>query len=121
MEGIRTILKRKYDISINDNNVNKEIDNFVNIDNPSKEKYALDKSTFTPNNEKSQLAETISKTLGDLNNFACYLDVVNRIGTTQARSLLKSVQSDVEEKKDTQTPVRKPGAYFMWKFKNKKY
>jgi len=97
----------------NVSNVNKDKNNIVNGDIS---KFELNTSTFTPNTEKTQLAEEISTKLGD-RNYACFLDVVNKIGCTNARRLLSSVLRDIEEKKKTSQPVRKPGAWFMWKYK----
>jgi hypothetical protein len=110
---------------VNDINSNKEKSNTNNvIDVNSKEKkgrYELDRSKFTPNNEKTQLAEEIATKLNDLENYAFYLNVVNKIGCQDAMRLMRSVESDIEEKKATKTPVRSPKRYFVWKYKNRKY
>lgn len=102
-----------------DNNVNKYIlNNGINVNTLNK--YKLDKTKFIPNTEESQLAEEIGIFLRD-ENFACFYSVVKKIGCSEARRLLKNVLSDIEEKNETKTPVRKPGAYFMWKYKRNLY
>lgn len=114
VKHISKILKlNKYN---NDNNVNKS--NSLNNDsNVTSSRYSLDRNKFTPNTEETQLAEEIATYFGDLKNYASYLNVVNKLGIVGARTLFRETQSDIEEKSETKTPVRKPAAYFMWKFK----
>lgn len=118
MEHIsKTLQKRSV---INDNNDNKKITNNGINDNPNngKSKYSLDRSKFVPNTERSQLAEEVADKLNDLQNYAAFLAAVNKHGCSRIRQCLQSTLDDIEEKKKTKTPVRKPGAYFMWKLKN---
>jgi len=104
----------------NVNNVSKYItNNDINV-NTNKKKYMLDKTKFKPNTEATELAEEISKKLKDP-NYAGFLAVVNKIGCSEARRLLKNVLSDISDKKQTKTPVRNPGAYFIWKYRNHMY
>lgn len=124
MDPIKAVLPYKRygnHVSVIDTNDNS---NYLNNDNNVKknnaDKYKLDKTKFTPNTEATQLAEEISQSLLDP-HYPAILSVINKIGCTEARRLLKSVLLDIKEKKETQTPVRKPGAYFMWKYKNKMY
>ena len=120
MEHIREIIKNKK----HSNNVNNDSNNNngSNVNNGRyKKKYALDKSKFTPNTEKTILAEKVATSLNDLQNYACYLYVVNKIGVADADRLLRSTLSDIEEKKNTKTPVRNKAKYFMYKFRFKKY
>jgi len=119
---ISEILKKRLHNNVNNDN-NKIFNNVnsVNSDNSSMGKYALDRKTFTPNTEKTQLAEEIAVFLNDLENYACYLGIVNRVGASGAKRLLRTVKSDIEEKAETQTPVRNPAKYFMWKFKKAFY
>ena len=117
MEHVAKILKKK---DINVNNDNKHIN--ANVNNvPTKSQYALDRSKFIPNTPKTQLAEKIAIALDDLQSFAGYLSVVNKMGYSNAERLLKSTLDDIKEKAKTSSPVRKKGAYFMWKFKKKMY
>jgi len=116
MNKVKDILPEKINVTnVNDNLTN----NGINV-NRDISKYKLNKPKFTPNTEKTQLAEEISVKLNDL-HYACFLYVVNKIGCSEARRLLKSVSQDIKDKKDTQTPVRKPGAYLMWKYKTGGY
>lgn len=118
MEQVGNILNNHH---INVNNVSKKIiNNDINVKS-SKGKYALDKVKFIPNTEESQLAEEIATTLQDINNYACFLKIINSIGCSRATTLFKSVLSDIEEKHETRTPVRNPAAYFVWKYKKGLY
>lgn len=118
MDSIKNIIKKTHTNVINDNK-----ESFTNDTNgnSSNGKYALDKNTFTPNTEKTQLAEEIAVFLNDTNNYACFLSVVNKIGVTRTTTLLRGVKEDIKEKAKTKTPVRNPAKYFMWKFKKGLY
>ncbi|KKR76616.1 MAG: hypothetical protein UU21_C0006G0007 [Candidatus Levybacteria bacterium GW2011_GWA2_40_8] len=105
------------EIHNNVNNVNKKISNNVNNDKSSNGKYALDRNKFTPNTEKTQLAEQIASYFNDLDNYAGFLKVVNELGVGEASRLFKVVKSDIDEKANTKTPVRYPAKYFIWKFR----
>lgn len=105
-------------IPINDNSVNRNITN--NDNSVTSNKYALDKSKFTPNTEKTQLAEEIANYFNELHNYAGFLKVVNTLGVSGAITLFTEVKDDIKQKSSTQTPVRKPAAYFMWKYKRRK-
>lgn len=118
MEHIGKILRSKQDIVNNVNN-----DTNTNNDNSviRKKKYALNRSKFTPNTEQSQLAERIALAFNDVQNYACYLSVINRVGCPTAERLFLSTQSDITEKAATKYPVRNKAKYFMWKLKYHKY
>lgn len=103
------------------NNVSKEISNNDSNVNSFKKRYMLDKTKFTPNTEETRLAEDIATKLDDLGNYAAFLGAVNKNGCLKIRRLLASVLDDIETKKKTKNPVRKPGAYFMWKLKREMY
>jgi len=98
-------------IVINDNNENKK---HLGI-------YALDKSKFTPNTPETIQAEEIAMKLDDLQNYACYLNVMNKIGVMDAERLLRVVLNDYREKKNTKFPVRDIRRYFMNKYKHRRY
>lgn len=104
-------------------NVNNNVNNLINdnnvIINGELSKYSLNKNKFTPNTKETILAEKIASALDDLENYACYLSVVKEIGCEEAEELLETVLEEIEEKKDTRYPIRKPGAYFMWRFKKR--
>jgi len=97
----------------NGNNVNRSILINDTNDTSKKTKYSLDKSKFTPNTPETQLAEEIANYLNDTKNYACYLNVVNKIGRDGAYRLFMTVKDDVSSKSLTSTPVRKKAAYFM--------
>ena len=123
MENIRQTINNKYIVN-NDNNVNKHIklNNDINDNNANFNKnYALDRSKFIPNTEEAMLAEEIATEFDDINNYACYLYVVNKIGIHKSRQLFHTTKADIQEKKNTKYPVRSPKKYFMYKFKYKKY
>jgi hypothetical protein len=100
----------------NDNNVNKyKYNNDSNVNG----KYALDLKKFTPNTEVSVLAKEIAEDMNDLANFACYLDVVNKLGVQGAREHWRLIKNDILEKSKTKTPVRSPKKYFMYMLRMK--
>ncbi|OGH23461.1 MAG: hypothetical protein A2629_00240 [Candidatus Levybacteria bacterium RIFCSPHIGHO2_01_FULL_41_15] len=114
MEHIKNTLKTR--VPINDNNDNiKIVDNDTN-DSPSKE-YALNRSKFTPNTEETQLAEKIALSFNDLENYAFYRKVVNKLGIQGAYSFWKSHKEEEEEKKGGRYEFRNSKQYFAWKFK----
>lgn len=125
MEQIHTPLKKKYNgvikgtNSINVNNDNKKNDSNDNGENTNK--YALDKTKFTPNTEEALLAEEIAAYFGDLRNFAGFYKVVNTLGVMKSREFLSSVKDDIRSKQNTKYPVRYPARYFMWRYRNKMY
>lgn len=119
MEPIsKTIKKKQEDLT---NNVNNDIGVKYNNVNNDRGKYSLDKTRFVPRTEISQLAEETATKLNDLKNFACYLGTIKRIGVEKGIRLLKSTVDDIMEKDKTKTPVRKPGAYYLWKLKTGRY
>ncbi len=123
METIGELIKKRND-TVNNGNTDKVSNNDINDNNGTrtkKNKYALDRTKFIPNTPQTQLAEKIAITLGDLQNYACYLNVVNKIGVQNAERLLRSTLSDINEKENTKYPVRKKGGYFMNKYKFKRY
>lgn len=110
---------KKY-VSSSVNNDNKNyLNNDTNVNNGIS-KYKLDRAKFTPNTEETQLAEEISLELND-SHYAGFLSVVNEIGCSEAKRLFASVKQDIKDKRNTKTPVRNPGAYFMWKYRNRMY
>jgi hypothetical protein len=115
MKTIKEIIKNKYNPIVNNGNKSKL--NNDNNDNNDKKRYALDRSKFTPNTEEALLAEEIATKLNDLDNFACYFSVVNRIGASKARTILSQTIGEIKEKAESKYPVRKPARYFMWKVK----
>lgn len=118
MEQINKLLERRR--SDNDSNVsnNKLSNNGTNVNNvPSKKKYSLDRSKFIPNTPETQLAEQIATSFNDLDNYAGFLSVVNKIGHERAYGLWKSIQEEIEEKKGTKYAIRYPAKYFMWKYR----
>lgn len=136
MEQAGKILSQKFNNNVSNdsknilnsvNNINsyKKKNNTNNVINVNvkqrKNRFALDRTKFTPNNQKTQLAEEIAIKLGDTKSYAFYLSVVNKIGCQEAMRLMRSVESDIEEKRLTNTPVRNPACYFVWKYKNRKY
>ena len=113
------IINDKYKPTVNNvNNGNREKSNNANNVNSNKRKYALDKNKFVPHTEESLLAEEIATELKDLDNFACYYNVVNKIGVSKARMIFSQTLGEIKEKAKTKYPVRKPASYFMWKVKN---
>lgn len=114
MEKIGDILKKKII-------VNNDIKNNLNNDNNVNKKYVLNKTKFTPNTKKTVLAEKIASNFNDLNNYACYLSVVNKLGVMDAERLYRSTLDDIKEKMKTEYPVRNKAKYFMYKYKNKIY
>jgi len=120
MKKLNKELLNKRAFKDNANNVNNSyLNNDINV-NRDISKYRLDKTKFTPNSEKTQLAEQISKELNDP-HYAGFLSLVNKIGCSEARRLLASVKQDIKDKRDTKTPVRNSGKYFWWKYKNSLY
>lgn len=129
MEKVSEVLQKKYKFYLkknNDSNDNKNIiANTVNNDNNgviSKDtKYALNRNTFTPNTEETQLAEKIGASFDDLNNYAFYLKVVNKLGVPRTYSFWKSHKEEEKEKKGTRFEFRNSKYYFAWKFKKGLY
>lgn len=119
--NIDNILKKRSQDILKRNNVINDNKNIINNDNnvntARKKKYSLDKSTFTPNTPESHLAETIAIYFSDLENFAFYYCVVNKLGTDRAYSAFRSFQVEEEEKKGTKYEIRFPKNYFAWKWK----
>lgn len=120
MEKIDSILKRnnvnKVDKYNYDNNVNKNDTSVA-----SKNKYALDRNKFIPNTEEAQLAETIAESFDDLNNYAFYFSVVNKLGVSGAYSFWKSHEDEEEEKRGTRYEFRSSKKVFAWRFKKGLY
>jgi len=118
MEDTKDILNKKRYLDLkgnNDNNVNNKNDN--NDSNAIDSKYALDRSKFTPNTKATTLAEEIATYCDDLDNYAAYLSLVNKLGVDRARTAYSSFQGEVEEKAGTDTEVRSRAKYLMWKFR----
>lgn len=108
MEHIGNVINvRKGNIS---NNVN-------NVITTKKKKYALDRNKFTPNTEETILAEEIAQSFNDLDNYAFYLKVVNKLGSLRARRFWITIEAEIKEKEDTKYPIRNRKKYFTWKFK----
>lgn len=103
----------------NDNNVNKnnKTNNVINVAS----KYGLDRTKFTPNTEEAQLAEEIAKHFDDLQNFAFYFHLVNKLGIGNARTYWNSHKQEVKEKLGTKYEIRNPKNYFAWIFKKGHY
>ena len=136
MEPLKKILTQKINNNVNNdskkipktvNNVNStkeehNTDNDINVNGQiRKSRFALNRAKFKPNNEKTQLAEEIAIKLGDLNNYAFYLSVVNKIGCQDAMRLIRTVESDIDEKQKTKTPVKSAKKYFTWIYLHRKY
>lgn len=121
MEQIGKIIIRKK--GVNGINVNsKRFNNGINVNNGTyKNPYALDRSKFTPNTPETQLAEQIATSFNDLENYAGFLSVINKIGCERAYALWKSILEEIEEKRDTRYSIRNPARYFMWKYKKGLY
>lgn len=112
MDSPKEILIRRNNNVNNDNNVNTSND----------KKYALDRSKFTPNTEEAQLAEKIASSFNDLQNYAFYLNVVKKLGSSQTYSYWKNIKEEIEEKKNNpRYQIRDPKKYFAWKFKRGLY
>lgn len=122
MEIIGSIIKNRYKGIVNNDNIK---NNDTNGNNDSskiqKRKYALNKEKFHPNTPETQLAEKIAGDFNDLNNYACYLSVIKKIGVSETERLFRSTKSDIEEKSNTKYPVRNKAKYFMYKLKFKKF
>lgn len=119
MEHIGKIVNqnKKYTTVSNDSKVknNLNTDSNGNNGNSSKEKpYTLNRSTFTPNTEETQLAEEIAFFLNDLTNYAGYLDIVNHIGVHNTRSEFAALKEEIKEKMGGRFEIRNPRAYFNW-------
>ncbi len=119
IKHIGQILKHnKYN---NDNNVN--VNNSNNVNNDSNgtsykdKKYALDRDSFNPHTEETQLAEKIATSFDDLQNYAFYRFVVNELGVSGAYVFWNVVQQEIEEKRGSKYEIRNPKKYFAWKFK----
>ena len=110
----------------NDNNVNSDIEKDINNDindngDRRSGKYELDRKNFTPRTESTKLAEEIASKMGDLKNYACYLSIVKKVGVDKAKQLMVTTLRDVADKAMTKTPVRKKGAYLVWKYRTGRY
>lgn len=116
MDKVSNILSYKKNINNNDSNDNNKLLNNVNNDNLDIAKYKLDRRKFTPNTEKTLLAEEICNELKD-QHYAGILKLVNQLGCQKARHLLSTVKADIREKENTKYEIRNPGAYFVWKAK----
>lgn len=108
-------LEDKYNV----NNV-KNINNLNNVNNVI-DKYSLKSSGFVPMTEETQLADEISKSMGDEKSYAGYLRVVRSVGIGSAKRLLVTVLDEIRNKDRTKSPVRNKGAYFMFIYKKKLY
>lgn len=80
-------------------------------------KFALDRNSFKPNTEETQLAEKIAISFNDLQNYAFYLHVIKRLGISSTYAFWKAMQEEIEEKKGSRYEIRNPRKYFTWKFK----
>lgn len=118
MKTIREIIQDKKSIAVNNvnNGIGRKLNNANNV-NSNKRKYALDKSKFVPHTEEALLAEEIATKLNDLDNFANFYNVVNKIGVLKTRMIFSQTLGEIKEKAKTKYPVRKPARYFMWKVK----
>lgn len=119
MKHINDELLDKYNNVINVN-INKEY-NDNNVNTYKKRKYSLDKNKFLPNTENTQLAEQIATFFKDLNNYAFYLSVVNKLGVQRTYLFWKNIQDEIEQKRNSRYEIRFPKKYFAWRYKNKKY
>jgi len=122
MEHISKELTKKFKNLINDNNDSKDdFINDINDNSSSKNKYALNREKFTPNTPEAQLAENIASSFNDLQNYAFYLSVVNRLGYTNAESFWKAHKEEEKEKRGTRYEFRYSKKYFAWKYKKHLY
>lgn len=138
MESIGKIMSKKFSSSPIRNNVNNDNNYFsnndINVNNDNNyfpnndinvnnggnksSKYALDKSKFIPNTPETQLAQKIGEYFNDLNNYAFYLNVVNKLGVDRAYSFWQSVKREIEEKQnDEKFRIRLPANFFAWKYR----
>ena len=111
LQHIGSIVKQRSSYDINDNIVSNK---YVN-------KYALDKTKFTPNTPEATIAEEISKSYNDLRNYAFYFGLVKKIGVQEALRLHAVVQDEIKRKALTSTPVRFPSKFFTYTYEHKKY
>lgn len=122
MEKIENIIKSRYkSIVNNDSTKNNDINGNNDSSKIQTRKYALNKEKFHPNTPETQLAEKIARDFNDLNNYACYLSVIKKIGVSESERLYRSTNSDIQEKRNTKYPVRNKAKYFMYKLKFKKF
>lgn len=116
MEHVNETLRKKYNNVIN---VNKKNDN--NDNKGGKNKYELDKAKFTPNTEEAMLSEEIGSYFNDLQNFAFYYSVINKLGVTRGREALADIKDEIQQKAGTKYAIRNPKKYFAWKYKRGLY
>jgi len=119
MESVKRILKSNS--HINDIIVNNKISSYDINDNKAKNKYALDRTKFTPNTPESSLAEKIAAYFEDLSNFAFYFRVVKNLGEARTYSFWQSVKEEIEGKMGGRYEIRCPKKYFAWRYKRKIY
>lgn len=114
-QRIGEVIASRYPLNVS--NVKK--DKYINVSNVNKKKYALDESKFTPNTEESMLAVEVATYFKDTDNFAFYMRLVKRLEVGGVKQLFAEVKSDIAEKANTNTPVRSPAKYFVWKSKRR--
>lgn len=119
MDHIGKIIKES---KIVNNVINVNVNNSNNINNDSNGtyktgKYELNRDSFNPNTEETQLAEKIATFFNDLRNYAFYLHVIKRLGISETYSFWKAFQEEIEEKRGSRYAIRYPHKYFAWKFK----
>lgn len=119
MEHIGKVIKKSRLIN---NVINVNVNNSNNVNNDSNgisskiKKYALNRDSFKPHTEETQLAEDIATSFDDLQNYAFYLHVVNRLGAPGTYAFWKVVEQEIEEKRGSRFEIRNPKKYFAWKF-----
>jgi hypothetical protein len=128
MKSVSELLNNNQGHFLKRNNVNNDNINIsksvINVNNgkTKNKKYALDPLKFTPNTEGSQLANNMAIYFNDLENFAFYMHVVNKLSVSGAYGLWRSVQDEIESKKDDEKrKIRYPRKYFAWKFREGRY
>jgi len=99
--------------------IDNTIDNneYINIDITNNGKYSL-KRGFKPETIEAITAEEIASALDDLENYAFYYSVVNKIGWNKARELLSEVKCDVRKGELKGKLIENPGALYTWKYKD---
>lgn len=99
-----------------DNNIDNKKDN-LNIDNSiDKGKYAY-KESFELRSEETALAHEIASFFNELNNYALYRSVIQKLGCQKARRLLSETKDDIRRERKKGKPIKNPAALFNWKAK----
>jgi len=103
--------------TVKENNVSNGNKYKSNNDSNLNGKYALDKNKFKPNTEEAMLAEEIATHYNDLQNYAAFFNVVNKLGITKARQYWSECKDEINSKKGTKYEIRLPNRYFVWKIR----